>query len=87
MRVVAATNRGASRAGRPGEFHDDLYYRLNVLSIYLPPPAIGGPISSSSCGACAEFAAADRAVLRDLRRGDERLVEAPWPGTSASCAT
>ena len=37
VRVVAATNRALRDAVNLGEFRDDLYYRLNVLNIYLPP--------------------------------------------------
>ncbi len=37
VRVVAATNRSLKDAVALGEFRDDLFYRLNVLSIYLPP--------------------------------------------------
>jgi DNA-binding NtrC family response regulator len=37
VRVVAATNRSLKEAVVAGDFRDDLFYRLNVLSIYLPP--------------------------------------------------
>jgi DNA-binding NtrC family response regulator len=37
VRVIAATNRPLKEMVSLGEFRDDLYYRLNVLSIYLPP--------------------------------------------------
>jgi len=37
VRVVAATNRSLKEAVSIGSFRDDLYYRLNVLAIYLPP--------------------------------------------------
>ncbi|HEU4565344.1 MAG TPA: sigma-54 dependent transcriptional regulator [Gemmatimonadaceae bacterium] len=37
VRVVAATNRPLRDLVEEGQFRADLYYRLNVLSIYLPP--------------------------------------------------
>ena len=37
VRVVAATNRPLREHVEEGSFRADLYYRLNVLSIYLPP--------------------------------------------------
>ncbi|HEY1952740.1 MAG TPA: sigma-54 dependent transcriptional regulator [Gemmatimonadaceae bacterium] len=37
VRVVAATNRPLRESVEEGSFRADLYYRLNVLSIYLPP--------------------------------------------------
>jgi two-component system, NtrC family, nitrogen regulation response regulator NtrX len=37
VRVVAATNRDLDRARESRTFRDDLYYRLNVLRIHMPP--------------------------------------------------
>lgn len=37
VRVLAATNRNLEEMLKTGEFREDLYYRLNVISISLPP--------------------------------------------------
>ena len=37
VRLVCATNRNLTEMAKRGEFREDLLYRLNVITIYLPP--------------------------------------------------
>lgn len=37
VRVLAATNRNLTEMVKTGEFREDLYYRLNVINIHVPP--------------------------------------------------
>jgi DNA-binding NtrC family response regulator len=82
VRVIAATNRALREAVALGEFRDDLYYRLNVLNIYLAPlRERREDIPILVRRFIREFARAqDRAFRGITPEAMQRLVSAPWPG-------
>jgi len=82
VRVVAATNRSLRDSVGLGEFRDDLYYRLNVLTIYLPPlRERRGDIPLLVRRFVRELSEThDRPFKGITAEAMQRLVEAPWPG-------
>jgi DNA-binding NtrC family response regulator len=82
VRVIAATNRSLRDAVALGEFRDDLYYRLNVLNIYLPPlRERRGDIPLLVRRFIRELAKAHDRQFRGITpEAMQRLVSAPWPG-------
>jgi DNA-binding NtrC family response regulator len=82
VRVIAATNRNLREAVSLGDFRDDLYYRLNVLNIYLPPlRERRGDIPLLVRRFVREFARQHDRTFRGITpEAMERLVNAPWPG-------
>jgi DNA-binding NtrC family response regulator len=82
VRVVAATNRSLRDSVALGEFRDDLYYRLNVLTIYLPPlRERRSDIQLLVRRFVRELSQQHDRPFRGITpEAMQRLVEAPWPG-------
>src|SRR6266513_2877546 len=82
VRVIAATNKSLKEEVALGRFRDDLFYRLNVLHIYLPPlRERKTDISLLVRRFIAEFAKQhDRAFKGITPEALQILVDAEWPG-------
>jgi DNA-binding NtrC family response regulator len=82
VRVIAATNRSLKEAVALGDFRDDLFYRLNVLAIYLPPlRERRADIPMLVRRFIAEFAAAHTRQFKGITaEALQILVDADWPG-------
>jgi DNA-binding NtrC family response regulator len=82
VRVIAATNRSLKEAVALGDFRDDLFYRLNVLAIYLPPlRERKSDIPMLVRRFIAEFAAAHTRQFHGITpEALQLLVDADWPG-------
>jgi DNA-binding NtrC family response regulator len=82
VKVVAATNRPLRDGVALGEFRDDLYYRLNVLSSYLAPlRERPEDIPLLVRRFIREFGKAHDRTFRGITpEAMQRLVNAPWPG-------
>jgi DNA-binding NtrC family response regulator len=82
VRVIAATNRNLEEEVKKGRFREDLYYRLNVLPIVLPPlraraDDIPPLVHYFIDGFNGEFRKKVRGVSADAMR---RLQTYGWPG-------
>ncbi|MBN1419658.1 MAG: sigma-54-dependent Fis family transcriptional regulator, partial [Planctomycetes bacterium] len=82
VRIVAATNRSLERAVSDGAFREDLYYRLAVLKIDLPPlRERKGDIPILVAAFIRQIAAEHNRNVRDLTPDALAALEAyPWPG-------
>jgi transcriptional regulator with GAF, ATPase, and Fis domain len=81
-RVVAATNRDLARAIEKGEFREDLFYRLSVFGIHIPPlrerPEDILPLTEMFLAELGP--AVGRPVPGVSREAKDLLLSYPWPG-------
>jgi PAS domain S-box-containing protein len=81
-RVLAATNRDLKQAVREGKFREDLYYRLNVFPIELPPlRERGDDIGLLAANFTGKFAQRMGRSIDSLSEDCIRRLQAySWPG-------
>lgn len=81
VRIIAATNKDLAQEVRTGRFREDLYYRLNVVSLTLPslrerkediPLLIEHFLT--------QFQAAGQKAKTISREAIQSLMDYPWPG-------
>jgi transcriptional regulator with GAF, ATPase, and Fis domain len=89
VRIIAATNADLKKLVEEGKFREDLYYRLNVINIELPPlrermedlPELVRHFFDKYCRENNKFLGPDgRSVLRFTDEAMQILMEHSWPG-------
>ncbi len=82
VRVVAATNRDLEHAVQDGRFREDLYYRLNVVHVHMPPlRSRGSDVLLLAQKFLESFASSSGREVRGISKAAaERLLAYPWPG-------
>jgi two-component system response regulator HydG len=82
VRLIAASNQNIARLVREGRFRQDLYYRINVVPIVLPPlrerPEDILPLARSILDRLSRRMGRKTPELTPAAR--RRLLEYPWPG-------
>jgi two-component system response regulator AtoC len=81
-RLISATNRDLALAVEAGRFRQDLYFRVNVIEVPIPPlRARGNDVLLLASHFLEEFAArAKKAVVGLTPEAAAQLLRYPWPG-------
>ncbi len=82
VRIIAATNADLEHAVQQGQFWEDLFYRLAVISVTLPPlRRRSEDIPLLAQHFLAHYARENEKALREISpRAMEMLIDYPWPG-------
>ncbi|MBI3278966.1 MAG: sigma-54-dependent Fis family transcriptional regulator [Acidobacteria bacterium] len=88
VRILAATNADLRKLVEDGRFRQDLYYRLNVINLSLPPlrerksdiPLLVEHFFQKYCEENRKFLEGGRSVLRFTPEAMQVLMEYNWPG-------
>ena len=81
MRVIAATHQDMEKLVRDGKFRDDLYYRLNVVLIDIPPlRERQEDIPVLVAHFCQKFARIGSKPAEVTPEAMDVLLKCPWPG-------
>ena len=89
VRILAATNSDLRKLVEEGRFREDLYYRLNVINIHLPPlrerkediPPLVDFFFTKYCEENSKFLdSSGKSQLRLLPEAMQILLEHSWPG-------
>jgi DNA-binding NtrC family response regulator len=89
VRLIAATNADLRKLVEEGKFREDLYYRLNVINLNLPPlrdrkediPALVDFFLTRYCRENEKFLTNDgRSLLKFESEAIEIMMEHSWPG-------
>ncbi len=82
VRIIAATNKDLQLEVREGRFREDLYYRLNVVPVYVLPLKMRTEDISALVNYFLEFYSFDMSRKKPLIKPDamKLLVNYEWPG-------
>ena len=82
VRIIAATNRRLAEMVTDGAFREDLYYRLNVVGLEIPPlRRRAGDIPLLASHFLERFAQKNHKTVRGFTpQAVDRMLKHPWPG-------